>query len=269
MEFCILSPIAGLERYARLSKRHLLLPQIRSSVYEEFYKARRAEGDFLILDNGAYEGESDWSRLVDCIRLYNPQVCALPDYLLEPWEKTHHAAFTFLDQHYYDFPDTAWMYIPQAVAGDIMGYCDALTRAIEDPRIGWIGLSRALPLHISHDPLMRVNVADSLRKRWRGKIHALGMQKGSVTELGLLRSAGVASIDSNAPVWRGWCGYSLTTGRWQEIPVNYEAPLPDLNEGESSLILDNLEACGVNVDSIRGGSELRRDENAGGTVNLG
>src|SRR5262245_15942235 len=221
MRFCVISPIAGLERYSRLSKTHLLLPQLdKHPPYRRFYQTRREEGDFLILDNGAYEGQSDWKLLVDCLAVYQPQVCALPDYLLQPWEKTHHEAFAFLDRYHDVFPQVQWMYIPQSTAGDIMGYLDGLYRALEDSRITWIGLARALPLYITNDPLMRANLATQLRKRWGGKIHALGMMKGSIGELKMLEHAGVHSIDSNAPVWRGWCGYSLYH-TWPEIPCDY------------------------------------------------
>jgi hypothetical protein len=243
MNFCILSPIAGLERYATLSKTHLLLPQLdKIPGYREFYLKRREENDFLILDNGAYEGQTDWENLKHCIDIYNPQVCALPDYLLQPWEKTYHSAIQFLDCFYDKYPQTAWMYIPQSTPSNIVGFCNGLFRALDDPRISWIGLPRALAYSISNDEFMRHNVAVWLKRYKPGiKIHALGMAKGSVKELNSLRGI-VNSIDSNAPVWRGWCGYSLIPNEWNEFPINYEAAL---RSDHDAFILDNLDAVGV------------------------
>src|SRR5258708_20931730 len=123
MGFCIISPVAGLERYSTMSRHHLLLPQLdKIPGYRDFYLKMLKRGDFLMLDNGAYEGQTDWKLLVDCIKIYGPAVVALPDYLLQPWEKTHHEAMTFLDRYYDIFPNVQWMYIPQAIKGDIMGY---------------------------------------------------------------------------------------------------------------------------------------------------
>lgn len=247
MEFCILSPIAGLTRYSTLSNRHLLLPHLtRSEQYVNFYQERKQAGDFLILDNGAYEGQEDWANLVRCVELFKPQVCALPDYLLQEWEKTHHEAFVFLDRYYYTFPNVKWMYIPQAKPGDIVGFIDSLFRALDDERISWIGLPRALPLEICNDPLMRVRVAEQVRKRSRVNIHALGMMKGNVGELKLLEQAGVKSVDSNAPVWRGWLGYDIN-GSWHEQPVDYNAPLSATNH---TTIMKNLEACNAISSSV-------------------
>ncbi len=72
MEFCIIGPTAGLERYATLSKTHLVLAHIKDGAYVEFYRKRRTDGDWIILDNGAYEsaGIPD-VYLVEAIRIYD------------------------------------------------------------------------------------------------------------------------------------------------------------------------------------------------------
>jgi hypothetical protein len=260
VDFCILSPIAGLERYSTLSKTHLLLSQIRDPRYWEFYNRRHKAGDFIILDNGAYEGQLDRVRLIECIKLVHPHVVALPDRLGEDWKASHRSSINFLESYYYEFDNLEWLYIPQASPGDIVGFVESLFKALDDERISWIGLPRALSYSITSDLLMRVRVAEQIRKRnSRVKIHALGMVKGSLEELRQLRSSGcVTSIDSNAPVWRGWCGYSLIRVEnfkfinWPEYPVNYEAEFVEKplggREPIHELILENLEACGVNTN---------------------
>lgn len=256
MNFAILSPVVGLERYSILSKTHLLLSQIRIPGYWDFYLKRKQEGDFVILDNGAYEGQLDQHRLLECINLIKPNVVALPDHLGQHWKTTWHSSSLFLDSYFYEFENIEWMYIPQAEPGDIVGFIESLFRALDDARISWIGLPRVLSYSITNDLSMRVRMAEQIRRRnSRIRIHALGMVKGNVDEVTMLRNSGcVTSIDSNAPVWRGWCGYDLEE-EWPEFKVDYNAKnfIPrewntkhqvDGNE----MILRNLEVCGVNTN---------------------
>jgi len=254
MDFCVISPITGLERYSVLSTTHLLLAQINDSNYWAFYINRRKAGDFIILDNGAYEGELNRSTLLDRIKLVKPQVVALPDRLGEDWKASSYSSFHFLESYYHEFPKVQWMYIPQAEPGDIIGFVESLFRALDDERISYIGLPRALSYSITSDLAMRVRMAEQIRKRdSRVKIHALGMVKGSVLELKQLASLGcVASIDSNAPVWRGWCGYSLSD-KWSETPVDYANTWSPAAGGARDLqILSNLKECGIDGDIYLG-----------------
>lgn len=245
MEFCIITPTIALPKYATLSRTHLLLCQIQDPNYWNFYSDRWLKFDTIILDNGAYEGQSDWARLVDRIRVIQPHIASLPDYLCEDWKKTWHAATQFLDSYFYEFDKVEWMYIPQASPGDILGFVDGLYSALEDERISHIGLPRALAYRITQDPWMRVRVAEQIKKRSQVGIHALGMVKGNHLELRALRESGcVRSCDSSAPVWRGWHGFKLTDRNWPEIPVDFEINrLPSMIH--ERIILDNLEECGI------------------------
>jgi len=264
MEFCIISPIAGLERYATLSKTHLLLPQLdHISGYREFYQKCQKTGDFLILDNGAYEGCHDWYHLVKCIEIYKPNVVALPDYMLQDWDKTVAEATRFLDRYYDQFPWVKWMFIPQAKPNDIMGWVFGLEVMMRDERVSWVGLARVLTYAITSDPMMRVSCARTIQRMWPHiKLHALGMSKGSVEELNALRAmTHVKSIDSNAPVWRGWMGYKFNRNvqDWAEIPVDYNCPIPPNND----YILHNLEVVGVDVSCLRSGIEPQQQTVSG------
>jgi hypothetical protein len=221
VEFCILSPIAGLERYSKLSRHHLVLPQITNPIYQNFYLERKAAGDHIILDNGAWEGQLDRTRLLHCIELYSPDMVVLPDHLLQDWKKTWHDSSDFLD-NYYNSYETQWGYVPQSSPGDIVGWVEGLTHALQDSRISWICLPRALGTDIVRDIAVRANVCRYIKSRGK-KVHALGMLSGSVAELELLRDAGCNSIDSNAPVWRGVCGWKLDAKEeWPGIKVDYE-----------------------------------------------
>lgn len=216
-------------------------------------------GDHLILDNGAYENSFDVFQLLEAIEWYQPNVVVLPDYLLQGWQKTYYAAQKFLDTYADKYPLIDWGYCPQSGEGDIVGWVEGLVKGLEDSRISWIMLPRVLGTHITKDPFTRANVCRFVKRRGR-RVHALGMLDGSVGELALLRDAGCDSIDSNAPVFRGWHGVRLGES-WQSIQYSYDAEFPD-DDGRGgqvidNIILQNLEAVNVNVATVRVGEGNR------------
>lgn len=252
MDFCVISPTAGLEKYATLSKVHLVLAhECKNHDYLQFYIKRQMEGDFIILDNGAYENGRpyhDWNL----IQGLQPNVIVLPDYPLQPWRKTWHAAIAWLDESFDDVSGFECLYIPQSTQGDLNGFLQSYAEAITDPRITWIGIPRALAYAITPDPLMRVKFAQMVKSdRPNLKLHAFGMVNGDIHEIPYLGAVGVNSIDSSAPVWRGWNGYSMLEDdrkTWDEkgTVVNLNAPIPS-PPIRHDVILDNLEACGVRI----------------------
>jgi hypothetical protein len=270
MDFCIISPTAGLERYATLSKTHLVLAhECKDHDYLQFYIKRQMEGDFIILDNGAYEnGEPEWDT--NLMQGLQPNVVVLPDYPLQSWQKTWHAAIAHLDRCSHDEQEFEWCYIPQAPKGDFHGFIESYLEVVQDPRISWIGIPRALSYAITDNPLARVEFARMVRKDYpRLKLHAFGMVNGDIHELGYLAQAGVTSIDSSAPVWRGWyrghhLGVKSEHESWDLLgaPVDFNAP-----EGGSIehdwVIRKNLEACGVDTSGIH---NRKRDSAEGQTV---
>jgi len=95
MEFAVISPTAGLERYGKLTKTHLVLASVYKDdpTYAKFYNQRSADDDFIILDNGGYEGAPVFHT--DILQALEPNVVVLPDFYLQPWKKTWHAAIAF------------------------------------------------------------------------------------------------------------------------------------------------------------------------------
>jgi hypothetical protein len=253
VDFCIISPTAGLERYATLSKTHLVLStEWTNEAYRNFYKACKAAGDFIILDNGAYENgtpkEDCWFPIQDL----EPDVVVLPDYFLQPWQKTWHAAIAWLDRNVDVISGFEVCYIPQAEKGDLHGFLESYNEAVQDPRITWLGIPRALATAITDNPLMRVEFARMVKRDHPTlKLHAFGMVNGDVHELGYLASAGVTSVDSSAPVWRGWSGRSINywgdREAWDNIGTAVDFNAPDHNPLNTCCIHTNLEACGVRI----------------------
>lgn len=255
MNFCIISPTAGLKRYSTLSKNHLVLAHIEDRDYISFYRKRREEGDHLILDNGAHEQGSSvsWRQLEIGIINYHPQVVVLPDTLNDSYQ-TARDALLFLDKYSSRYPEVEWMYVPQGKE-----FASTTIKVLTDLRSGylisWLGISRYLTINHA---CYRTEVASMFKQttlyRDKGiKFHALGMVNGSVGELNELRSSRLfESIDSSVPVWRGWNGYNLSTmkNKWPEISVNFSSKdFP--NEDYDHQIRLNLEACGVDTSSLR------------------
>lgn len=213
-------------------------------------------GDTLILDNGAYEGVSNWDHLRWGLDTYHPHYACLPDYPLQEGSKTIDAASSFLINESAQWATTKWLYTPQAIKRDIVGWTSNMLLAVEGLPIAGVCIPRLLPLHISMDPLVRANVCEWLRKYHpQLYVHAFGMAAGNVEELQFLREAGCNSIDSSAPVWRGWHRkfISETSGKTVVGDVDFEAPLPieDAEPTFDDIILGNLECCGVNTSCRR------------------
>ena len=246
-QFCFIAPGSMLDRYAIASRTHLVLPQVTNEQYREFYRRKRMEGDFIILDNGAYEGMTDFTGLCEAIEYYKPHVTALPDFLLQDGEKTFDAADEFLNL--YDGPKTKFMYIPQAVPGDVQGFKAWMNKAIKILRVEWIGIPRALVTHIAQGPnakFARIDLVEELNMRGV-KTHALGMANGDLWELDRLAWEGVVSCDSSAPIWRGVNGYYMSdTEEWDKkgTPVDFDF------KGEEPLYVRGGSRVMENINSV-------------------
>ena len=83
MNVCFITPTPMLNQFATRSDHHLVLAHIyeKDTEYRKFYKERVAAGDFVMLDNSAYElGESvQVDRLLVCAEDLNPSAVFLPD----------------------------------------------------------------------------------------------------------------------------------------------------------------------------------------------
>lgn len=254
MDFAVISPIAGLERYATLSKTHLVLAHVEDPAYWAFYYNRRKAGDFIILDNGAYEGAPfDPQRYVQKILNLRPHVVTLPDLLLQDTDRSLHFSLGFLYwlESLHETWEHEYCFIPQAEEGKTdnwIGCAKYITEKV--PEASYLGLPRALSTHIYKKPLARVLCAYFLKNTAPNmKLHAFGMINGDYHELPYLSHAGVDSIDSSAPVYRGLHNIKLGTPMEKGMPpVDFSAPI------ESSChetIIHNLEVCGVRDNPTR------------------
>src|SRR5690606_30387063 len=83
MKVALITPTPLLNKFAVKSKYHLVLAHeyVKDEAYRQFYKERSKAGDYVMLDNGAYElGESIPIReLYDIASDLNPTAIFLPD----------------------------------------------------------------------------------------------------------------------------------------------------------------------------------------------
>lgn len=247
MQFCIIAPATGLQRWATKSKAHLVLSHVTNALYQQFYRTRSECGDLVILDNGAYEGRVNSDQLLERIGLYHPKVCVLPDLFGGPGEDSFRLSKTFHDRWKSVISHMEWMYVPQGE--DIKDFERSLNKGIEEIQPEWIALPRILGTTLAPGIHTRATWCRYIQDRYpTGNVHALGMLAGDTAELRLLADANCVSIDSSAPVWRGWNGFDIHDERWNMagVDVNFDAP-PLMNFNHERMIAANLRQCGVNV----------------------
>lgn len=246
MNFCVITPTAGLRSFATRSHSHMVLAHQyeKDAAYREFYLERRAAGDFIFLDNGVYEDAYDERKHLTAIMHLRPHVAILPDIICKGPESLNRS-LKFLIRYKEEFPSTQWMLIPQGrTVTEWYLVMQQVTQIFDEDQI-WIGLTRFLPTHTAPlEPTIRVKLAQHLKGIWpKVNLHCMGMCAGSINELTLLAKQDlVTSIDSSCAVWRGWLGYELGADdkAWNKIgkEVDFGASLDDATLG---LIESNLE----------------------------
>ncbi len=175
----------------------------------------------MILDNGAYEGQQVSNEDLASLAMFmKPTFVVAPD---KPnmSSSIHHSVMFQLQ----------WGSQLKAVGVKTMAIIHC------DPRDQWnlminrysssfeyLGISR-----LSKIPMSRAEVARRLIECGTKYVHAFGyLGKKDLLECA---EAGVESLDTSAPIWRGLCGIDIDPdstrkqGKWEDIdiPVNFDA----------------------------------------------
>lgn len=207
----------------------------------------------MFLDCGAYEKtEFDINAYCDRILDLQPSVVVVPDLLLCNW-KVSWAYSIGMMEYILRRIKGEWtgefMFVPQAEENDAKGFTTCLLNGL-DHGFKWVGLPRAMNTHIFKLKLARAACAEMLKAiHPEVRVHALGWG-GWLGELDLLAKNGVYSWDSSAPIWRGWCGFSLEEDHWPDYKLDLNRA--DLSSLVNEIVLKNLEACGVDTSKVRG-----------------
>lgn len=218
--FGIITPTAYLRRYATQSTFHLVLAHLvdTDGQYANFYREMSERGDFLIMDNGAFElGESyEPSKLIELGQRIEADAIVLPDYPFQAGSKTVKAAKD-LGNQVKDHGFLA-MFVPQSEVNDLEDYIITYDWAANTPWIDIIGMSiLGIPNALPHIPksYARVVMAQLLIDRqvfnFNKYHHWLGLNAGPNLEIpALLKMQVLNSCDSSNPVWAGICGQMYT-----------------------------------------------------------
>lgn len=218
--FCFITPISYLDQFATMSTRHLVLAHLvdQNETYANFYKTRSDCGDYIMMDNSAYELHEPYSpdKLLELAGKCGAHAIVLPDYPFQPADKTIEAADKFApifkNAGYHNF------FVPQSQRGDLEDWLRAYDYAAENDLIDIIGMSilgipNALP---DIDPAYARVVMSAMLKD-RGQFankahHFLGLNAGPGLEIpSLLRMKALTSIDSSGPVWAAHHGHAYSS----------------------------------------------------------
>jgi hypothetical protein len=217
--FCIIAPTAYLPQYATRSRVHLVLAHLVDSdpVYAEFYRTLSTQGDYIIMDNGAFElGASyDPHRLISLGARCGADALVLPDYPFEHCSKTIDAAKEWTPL--FKTAGFRTFFVPQSEVGDIDGWIRAYEWAGGNPDIDMIGMSiLGIPNALPHIPAAYARVVMSQllvdRRIMADKYHHfLGLNAGPALEIPpLIKMAILGSCDSSGPVWAGILGHEYS-----------------------------------------------------------
>lgn len=218
--FCIISPTAYLHGIADRSNTHLCLAHLvdKDPLYTDFYLSMSERGDYVIMDNSAFELSVPYSpeRLIELGKRCGANAIVLPDYPGQPASKTINAAKQFIPL----FKDAGFdcFYAPQSRKGELSEWVDAYSWGALNPYVDIIGMSiLGIPNAIPHVPAAyaRVVMSHILIERkvfnfdtWH---HFLGLNSGPNLEIpALIKMDALTTCDSSGPVWSAILGHEYT-----------------------------------------------------------
>lgn len=218
--FCVIVPTAYLTHYAAQSQRHLVLAHLvaKHPVYASFYRDRSANGDFIIMDNGAFElgGSYPPEKLIELGHLCGADAIVLPDYPFQPSEVTVEAAVKWAPV----IKDAGFrtMFVPQGETGDLDGWTRSYVWAGNNGDVDIIGMSiLGIPNALPHIPVPYARVVMTQLLQTQGIFasntyhHYLGLNSGPALEIPpLLKMNALNSVDSSNPVWMAILGHEYS-----------------------------------------------------------
>lgn len=243
-----ISPIPYLQYVPSDSRVHLMLVHLMDDErYNQFYRDKQRRGDFIIIDNSAFEfGEpASLATIRDkCIKAQIvPDIVVAPDYPGQPWSKTYEAAITadneFID--YFDPEKTQLMCVPQSERNDYVGWLECYDLMIGNiGNCGMIGMSiLGIPTAFKEwagtedvstirSAVTAYLIQEELASK-NHKHHYLGCH--SPRELLMMKYQGLAwSNDSSTAIWHGIHNVEfdaspsgLKNGKIP-VPVDFELP---------------------------------------------
>lgn len=252
-EFIAIVPTELAHRFPQ--KTHLVLAPVlrRSPAYQSYYTQRSDAGDYVILDNGAYEDGMSISidELIQWARKISASEVVLPDAMYQATEtiKLTRSALLRLEENPLP-PGTNIMIVPQGRSPGEWQWClDEMWNACRlsgyyNPVIG-IAKHTTLWAHSSTGRVGLIRHASM----YDARIHLLGTDT-TLRELPALARVAhrIRSIDSSKPVVYAWYGIALQGG--QPPTQAFKAHRPDKYFSATVKDLD-VDLAVENVESVR------------------
>lgn len=218
-QFCFIAPTSYLD-YTAYSKSHLVLAHLvdTDEKYAEFYKNRNEFGDYIVLDNSAYELKEPYSpdKLIELADKCGAKAIVLPDYPFKPCSVTIEAAEQFAPIFKNAGYDT--FFVPQSEKGQtedwIKGYrWGADNELIDIFGMSILGIPNAIPN--INPAYARVVMTQMLIDRgifnFNKHHHYLGLNSGPALEIpSLINMRALDTIDSSGPIHAAILGHTYT-----------------------------------------------------------
>lgn len=156
---------------------HMCLAQVadQSDAYAYFFKRMSQEGKYVLLDNGAAEGDHVDEKTMEKILEYvQPSEIVLPDTLKDAKKTISDSSAYF--RKYCTRRNIKMMVVPQGKT--FSEWCDCAKALMNEIRVTTVGVPKHLPI-TAKDPWARVK-ACSFLKNYDVEVHLLGCNENPV-----------------------------------------------------------------------------------------
>ena len=174
-------PVGCLEK-TKDNQYHMCLAHLvkQSEEYGKFFRRMSDEGKFVLMDNGAAEGEQlSVEELVECYQLVRPTQIVLPDTLLDGTDtlRKHFDALSYLHGYYGEKLPFGAMGVPQG--HDFTEWYGCMIKMAVIGEISCLGVSKFLEMETG-DREVRYRAAKAIEEVDDSmEVHLLGCSDGS------------------------------------------------------------------------------------------
>lgn len=179
-------PVSCLEKTAN-NQYHMCLAHLvkQSKEYASFYRRMSDEGKFVLLDNGAAEGEQpSIQELIECCEIVRPREVVLPDTLLDTNDTLAKgvAALNDINRYYGGNTPFAFMAVPQGK--NLLAWIECMEEMMRWPRVACIGVPKVL-YNVTGNKWARYQAVCAIHNhlatynRGYKEVHLLGCSEGT------------------------------------------------------------------------------------------
>ncbi len=239
-----IAPVGCTQEAINQSSFNMVLAHVAQES-DEYCSMFKVSDNETLLDNGAYELKHPMpaDKMVELGHKVGADILVLPDFPYSDWKR----GWNVVDDEIMTYKDNGFktMFVPQSLAGDVVGLCASIEKALEHPHIDYIGLSILAVPNACTDRvslLHRYSMWSTAKKRF----HILGClddPMGEMEEISKHFEPFVNSWDTSAGIWKGLHDKLITPGDEKfRLPVDFLSPLPwtDIAEFNTGVLNDAI-----------------------------